>query len=145
MKDVIELVVSIAVAAIPIIGAFVSKKIVVNNKALTIIQAIEPLAQAAVTAAEKLGVTEQLDGSAKKDAAIQSVTNSLASLGFKKSDEELISNAVEKAYVDLKNSIHEAYKTTSATTTTVPVVETTSTTTSTQAPVETSTTSTTVA
>lgn len=145
MKDVIEVIVSIAVAAIPIIGAFVSKKVVNNKKALTIIQVIEPLAQAAVTAAEKLGVTEQLGGSAKKDAAIQSVTNSLASLGFKKSDEELISNAVEKAYADLKDSIHEAYKTTSATTTTVPVVETTSTTTSTQAPVETSTTSTTVA
>lgn len=134
MKDVIELVVSIAVAAIPIIGAFVSKKIVVNNKALTIIKAIEPLAQAAVTAAEQLGVTEQLNGAAKKNVAIQSVLNGLASLGFKKSDEELISNAVEKAYADLKDSIHEAYKTTS-----------TSTTTSTQAPVETSTTSTTVA
>ena len=145
MKDVIELVVSIAVAAIPIIGAFVSKKIVVNNKALTIIKAIEPLAQAAVTAAEQLGVTEKLDGAAKKDAAVQSVLNGLDSLGFKKSDEELISNAVEKAYADLKDSIHEAYKTTSTTTTTVPVVETTSTTTSTQAPVETSTTSTTVA
>lgn len=145
MKDVIEVIVSIAVAAIPIIGAFVSKKIVVNNKALTIIQAIEPLAQAAVTAAEQLGVTEQLNGAAKKNAAIQSVTNSLASLGFNKSDEELISNAVEKAYADLKDSIHEAYKTTSTTTTTVPVVEITSTTTSTQSPVETSTTSTTVA
>lgn len=134
MKDVIGLIVSIAVAAIPIIGAFVSKKIVANNKALTIIQAIEPLAQAAVTAAEQLGVTEQLNGVAKKNVAIQSVLNGLASLGFKKSDEELISNAVEKAYADLKDSIHEAYKTTS-----------TSTTTSTQAPVETSTTSTTVA
>ena len=145
MKDVIEVIVSIAVAAIPIIGAFVSKKIVVNNKALTIIKAIEPLAQAAVTAAEQLGVTEKLDGAAKKGVAIQSVLNGLDSLGFKKSDEELISNAVEKAYADLKDSIHEAYKTTSTTTTTVPVVETTSTTTSTQAPVETSTTNTTVA
>lgn len=145
MKDVIGIIVSIAVAAIPIIGAFVSKKIVVNNKALTIIKAIEPLSQAAVTAAEQLGVTEQLNGAAKKNVAIQSVLNGLASLGFKKSDEELISNAVEKAYADLKDSIHEAYKTTSATTTTVPVVETTSTTTSTQAPVETSTTRTTVA
>ena len=147
MKDVIEVIVSIAVAAIPIIGAFVSKKVVNNNKALTIIKAIEPLAQAAVTAAEQLGVTEKLDGAAKKDVAIQSVLNGLDSLGFKKSDEELISNAVEKAYADLKDSIHEAYKTTSTTTTTVPMVEpttTTSTTTSTQVPVETST-STTVA
>ena len=145
MKDVIEVIVSIAVAAIPIIGAFVSKKVVNNKTALTVVQAIEPLAQAAVTAAEQLGVTEQLNGAAKKNVAIQSVLNGLDSLGFKKSDEELISNAVEKAYADLKDSIHEAYKTTSTTTTTVPVVETTSTTTSTQAPVETSTTSTTVA
>lgn len=134
MKDVIEVIVSIAVAAIPIIGAFVSKKVVNNKTALTVVQAIEPLAQAAVTAAEQLGVTEQLNGAAKKNVAIQSVLNGLASLGFKKSDEELISNAVEKAYADLKDSIHEAYKTTS-----------TSTTISTQAPVETSTTSTTVA
>jgi len=131
MKDVIEVIVSIAVAAIPIIGAFVSKKVVNNKTALTVVQAIEPLAQAAVTAAEQLGVTEQLNGAAKKNVAIQSVLNGLASLGFKKSDEELISNAVEKAYVDMKDSIHAAYS--STTTTTVAPVQETSTTTTTAA------------
>lgn len=115
MKDIIELIVSIAVAAVPIIGAFVSKKIVSNKKALTLLQAVEPLAQAAVTAAEQLGVTNQLSGAVKKSTAIQSAIDGLNSLGFTKSDSTLVSNAVEKAYADLKDQIHTVYATTSTT------------------------------
>lgn len=159
MKDIIELIVSIAVSAIPIIGAFVSKKIISNKKAVSLLQAIEPLAQAAVVASEQMGVTEQLTGAMKKSEAVKSVSDGLASIGFKKTDEALIANAVEKAYAEIKDQIHAAYgvQITSTTTTTLPEVTstttttsaptttTTTTTTTTQAPVETSTTTTTVA
>ena len=154
MKDIIELIVSIAVSAIPIIGAFVSKKIISNKKAVLLLQAIEPLAQAAVVASEQMGVTEQLTGAMKKSEAVKSVSDGLASIGFKKTDEALIANAVEKAYAEIKDRIHAAYGvqiTSTTTTTSAPTTTTTTTqaptttTTTTQAPVETSTTTTTVA
>ena len=124
MKDFMELVVSLAVAAIPIIGAFVSKHVVSNKKAVAVIQAIEPLAKTAVAAAEQLGVTDQLSGAAKKSEAVASVQSALKSLNLTAADEKLISDTVEKAYMDMKDQIHSAY-------TASPAVDDTSTTTTT--------------
>jgi len=156
MKDIVDLIISIAIAAIPIIGAFVSQKLIKNNKALTVIQAVEPLAKDAVTAAQKLGVDKQIDGAAKKSQAVQSVVNSLSSLGFSKADEDMIADAVERAYASMQDTLHAAYPTTTTTTTTVaPATSTTtttvvpstttSTTSTTQAPVAVSSTTTTTA
>ncbi|WP_125702411.1 phage holin [Lacticaseibacillus daqingensis] len=109
MNNWTELIVSIAVAVIPVIGAFVSKRLVGNKQAVSLIQAIEPLAQAAVTAAEQMGVTDQLTGAAKKSGAVQSVMTSLAKLGFTKADEQMVGDAVEKAFADLKTQLHSTY------------------------------------
>ncbi|WP_309215977.1 phage holin [Lacticaseibacillus rhamnosus] len=109
MNNLTELLVSLAVAAVPIIGAWISKQLLANKQALTLVKVLGPLANAAVTAAEQLGVTDKLSGELKKSAAIEAVKNSLKSLGFTKADEQTIANAVEKAYADLKDSLAETY------------------------------------
>lgn len=109
MNNWTELLVSLAVAAIPIIGAWISKQLLANKQALTLVKVLGPLANAAVTAAEQLGVTQAIDGAVKKSTAIQAVKDGLKSLGFTSADEQTIANAVEKAYADLKDSLAETY------------------------------------
>ncbi|OAU72511.1 phage holin, partial [Lacticaseibacillus rhamnosus] len=77
--------------------------------ALTLVKVLGPLANAAVTAAEQLGVTQAIDGEVKKSTAIQAVKDGLKSLGFTSTDEQTIANAVEKAYANLKDSLAETY------------------------------------
>ncbi|WP_424320896.1 phage holin [Lacticaseibacillus chiayiensis] len=109
MNNWTELLVSLAVAAVPIIGAWISKQLLANKQALTLLKVLGPLANAAVTAAEQLGVTDKLSGELKKSAAIEAVKNSLKSLGFTKADEQTIANAVEQSYANLKDSLAETY------------------------------------
>ena len=73
MNNLTELLVSLAVAAIPIIGAWISKQLLANKQALALVKVLGPLANAAVTAAEQLGVTQAIDGAVKKSTAIQAV------------------------------------------------------------------------
>ncbi|EHJ20028.1 phage holin [Lacticaseibacillus rhamnosus] len=109
MNNWTELLVSLAVAAVPITGAWISKQLLANKQALTLVKVLGPLANAAVTAAEQLGVTDKLSGELKKSAAIEAVKNSLKSLGFTKADEQTIANAVEQSYANLKDSLAETY------------------------------------
>ena len=109
MNSWTDLVVSLAVAAVPIIGAWISKQLLANKQALTLLKVLGPLANAAVTAAEQLGVTQAIDGTVKKSTAIQAVKDGLKSLGFTNTDEQTIANAVEAAFADLKDSLAKTY------------------------------------
>ena len=109
MNNWTDLVVSLAVAAVPIIGAWISKQLLANKQALTLVKVLGPLANAAVTAAEQLGVTKTIDGAVKKSIAINAVKDGLKSLGFTKTGEQTIANAVEQSYADLKDSLAETY------------------------------------
>ncbi|MDN4552862.1 phage holin [Lacticaseibacillus paracasei] len=109
MNNWTDLVVSLAVAAVPIIGAWISKQLLANKQALTLVKVLGTLADAAVTAAEQLGVTQAIDGAFKKSTAIQAVKDGLKSLGFTSTDEQIIANAVEQSYADLKDSLAETY------------------------------------
>ena len=111
MKDVSDLIMAIALALIPVIGAYVSQQIVSNKKALAFTQALIPLAESAVVAAEKLGVTQKLTGTAKKDKATRFVIDGLKSLGFNDADKATICNAVEKAFAESKEQIEAVYDT----------------------------------
>lgn len=106
MKD---LIVQIAIAVIPILGAWVVKVLLANKQALTLVQVLEPLAQAAVTASEQSGVTQAVTGAVKKSKAVASVKTQLKAMGFTKVDQQTVENAVEKAYSDLKNTIEATY------------------------------------
>ncbi|WP_338147630.1 phage holin [Limosilactobacillus fermentum] len=102
MNNWTDLVVSLAVAAVPIIGVWLSKQLLANKQVLTLLKVLGPLANAAVTLAEQLGVTQTIDGAVKKSTAIQAVKDGLKSLGFTSVDERTIANAVESAYAQLK-------------------------------------------
>lgn len=109
MNNWTDLVVALAVAAVPIIGTWISKQLLANKQALVLVKALGPLADAAVTAAEQLGVTKEIDGAVKKSTAIQAVKDGLKSLGFTSADEQTIANAVEKSFAELKDSLAETY------------------------------------
>ncbi|ORI40924.1 holin, partial [Leuconostoc mesenteroides] len=106
-NTITKLITTIAIAAIPIIGAYVSKVILGNKQVVNLIQVLSPLAKDAVVAMQKLGVTEFLEGEAKKSGAVKIVTKSLTALGFSDADETLIKNAVEKEYALLINELDQ--------------------------------------
>lgn len=97
-----ELVVTLLVTVLTAVISYCGNVLVKNNRALTIVRAIEPLAKDAVIAAQKLGVTEYLSGVAKKNHAVQAVAKALLDAGFTVNDEQVIKNAVEKAYAEQK-------------------------------------------
>lgn len=109
MNDISELIVAIATALIPIVFARIGKVLANNKKALSLLDALTPLAEAAVTAAAQLGVDKYLSGEAKKSTAVQYVIDGLKSLGFTNADKKTVENAVEKAFSDLQDELYKTY------------------------------------
>lgn len=109
MNNISELIVAIATALIPIVFAWIGKVIANNKKALSLLDALTPLAEAAVTAAAQLGVDKYLSGEAKKSTAVRYVIGGLKSLGFTNTDEVTVKNAVEKAFSDLQDELYKTY------------------------------------
>lgn len=109
MNNISELIVAIATALIPIVFAWIGKVLANNKKALSLLDALTPLAEAAVTAAAQLGVDKYLSGEVKKSTAVQYVINGLKSLGFTETDKKTVENAVEKAFSDLRDDLYKTY------------------------------------
>lgn len=103
-NDVIVTVLATALTAV--IGYF-GHCLVQNNRMLTILKVLEPLAKDAVVAAQKLGVTEYLSGAMKKNHAVQAVTQALSDAGFTVKDEQVIVNAVEQAYAKQRDLLKQ--------------------------------------
>lgn len=97
-----DVVVTVLATVLTAVISYCGNVLVKNNRALTIVRALEPLARDAVIAAQKLGVTEYLTGAAKKNHAVQTVIQALSNAGFTIADEQIIVNAVEKAYAEQK-------------------------------------------
>ncbi len=93
-----DVVVIVLVTVLTAVITFLGNEIKKNVRARTIFNVLEPLAKDAVVAAQKLGVTEYLTGTAKKNHAIQSVAQALLNAGFTVKDEQVIANAVEKSF-----------------------------------------------
>ena len=109
MNNISELIVAISTALIPIVFAWIGKVLANNKKALSLLDALTPLAEAAVTAAAQLGVDKYLSGEAKKSTAVQYVVDGLKSLGFTETDKKTVENAVEKAFSDLRDDLYKTY------------------------------------
>jgi len=109
MNNISELIVAISTALIPIVFAWIGKVLANNKKALSLLDALPPLAEAAVKAAAQLGVDKYLSGEAKKSKAVQYVIGGLKSLGFTNTDKTTIENAVEKAFSDLQDELYKTY------------------------------------
>lgn len=104
-----DVVIAVALAAIPIIGGWIGKVITSNSKATTLINVLSPLAKAAIVAMQKFGVTQYLEGEAKKSGAVDIVKQALSALGLSYADETLIKNAIEKEYAVLINELNQTY------------------------------------
>ncbi len=98
MDALVTLFITIITAVIVYVGSEIRK----NERSRTIFNVLEPLAKDAVVAAQKLGVTEYLSGAMKKNHAVQAVAKALLDAGFTVNDEQVIKNAVEKAYAEQK-------------------------------------------
>lgn len=109
MNNISELIVAISTALIPIVFAWIGKVLANNKKALSLLDALTPLAEAAVTAAAQLGVDKYLSGEAKKSKAVQYVIDGLKSLGFTDANKKTVENAVEKAFSDLQDELYKTY------------------------------------
>lgn len=109
MNNISELIVAISTALIPIVFAWIGKVLANNKKALSLLDALTPLAEAAVTAAAQLGVDKYLSGEAKKSTAVKYVIGGLKSLGFTDADKTTVKNAVEKAFSDLQDELYKTY------------------------------------
>lgn len=109
VNSISDVVIAIALAVIPIIGGWIGKVITGNSKATALINVLSPLAKAAIVAMQKLGVTEYLEGEAKKSGAVDIVKKALSALGLSDADETLIKNAVEKEYAVLINELNQTY------------------------------------
>ena len=102
-----DVVVTVLATVLTAVISYCGSVLVKNNRALTVFRVLEPLAKDAVIAAQKLGVTEYLTGVAKKNHAIQSVAQALLNAGFDVKDEQIIVNAVEKAYAEQKKLLDQ--------------------------------------
>jgi len=109
MNNISELIVAISTALIPIVFAWIGKVLANNKQALSLLNALTLLAEAAVTAAAQLGVDKYLSGEAKKSTAVQYVVDGLKSLGFTETDKTTVENAVEKAFSDLQDDLYKTY------------------------------------
>lgn len=109
VNSISDVIIAIALAAIPIIGGWIGKVITGNSKATTLINVLSPLAKAAIVAMQKLGVTQYLDGEAKKLGAVDIVKKALSALGLSNTNETLIRNAIEKEYATLINELNQTY------------------------------------
>lgn len=102
VKSIADVITAVAVATLPIIITYLSKWLKGNKQAETLVSVLPTLANDAVVAMQKLGVTEAIEGVAKKTRAMQIVAKALSDLGFSEADEVTLANAVESAYAQLK-------------------------------------------
>ena len=109
VNSISDVIIAIALAAIPVIGGLIGKVITGNSKATTLINVLSPLAKAAIVAMQKLGATQSLEGEAKKSGAVDIVKQALSALGLSDADETLIKNAIEKEYAVLINELNQTY------------------------------------
>lgn len=100
-------VVTLFIAIVTVVIAYVGYEIRKNEQARTIFNALEPLAKDAVIAAQKLGVTEYLTGAMKKNHATQAVIKALLDAGFTVKNAQVIRNAIEKAYAEQKELLKQ--------------------------------------
>lgn len=102
INSIADVITAVAAVSLPIIVAYVSKWLKGNKQAETLVSVLPTLAKDTVVAMQKLGVTEAIEGEAKKSHAVQIVMQDLASLGFDYTDETTLKNAIEAAYAQLK-------------------------------------------
>ena len=101
VQNISEVIIAVVVAIIGAVTPYLAKFIKSNKTAQTLVDILPTLAKDAVVAMQKLGVSDYLEGAAKKSGAVKTVETALEKLGFNETDEVTIANAVESAYASL--------------------------------------------
>lgn len=109
VQNITDLLVSLFVVIVPVIGGFVTKHVLANKKTISLLQTVEPLAKTGVVLAEQAGVTVYLTSEAKKSKAVTYVLAELKKLGFTTDDETTVARVVEKQFAESKQEIELAY------------------------------------
>lgn len=102
INSIADVITAVAVASLPIIITYLSKRLKGNRTAETIVSILPTLAKDAVVAMQQLGVEKAIEGEVKKSYAVQIVAKALSDLGFNETNEATLANAVESAYAQLK-------------------------------------------
>ena len=101
VQNISEVVIAVVVAVMGAVTPYLAQFIKSNKTAQTLVDILPTLAKDAVVAMQKLGATTYIEGAVKKSEAVKTVETSLQKLGFTKTDEATIVNAVESAYASL--------------------------------------------
>lgn len=109
VQNITDLLVSLFVVIVPVIGGFITKNVLANKKAVIFLQTVEPLAKTGVVLAEQAGATNHLTSEVKKSKAVAYVLAELKKLGFTTADETTIAGMVEKQFAESKQAIEAAY------------------------------------
>jgi len=104
-RTILDIVLTIVAAGLPAMAVVAFKMLMANKKAATIVNALKPLAEAAVQASQKFGEDKWLDGETQRLNAIAWVKDNLHELGLGDVEYNIIANAVEQAYQEVIKNV----------------------------------------
>ena len=104
VRNFADVIVALAVLVLPFITGYVAKAVGKSSALSGLISVLPMVAKDAVVVAEKTGVLDSLTGNEQFAKALATAKAELAKLGYDKVDEQVLVNALEQAYAQLKSA-----------------------------------------
>lgn len=104
VRNFADVIVALAVLVLPIITGYFAKVMGKSSALSGLISVLPMVAKDAVVVAEKTGVLNSLTGNEQFAKALSTAQEALAKLGYDKVDEQVLGNALEQAYAQLKSA-----------------------------------------
>ena len=104
VRNFADVIVALAVLVLPFITGYVAKAMGKSSALSGLIGVLPMVAKDAVVVAEKTGVLDSLTGNEQFAKALAIAKEELAKLGYDKVDEQVLVNALEQAYAQLKSA-----------------------------------------
>lgn len=104
VRNFADVIVALAVLVLPIITGYIAKAMGKSSALSGLISVLPMVAKDAVVVAEKTGVLNSLTGNEQFAKALSTAQEALDKLGYDKVDEQVLGNAIEQAYAQLKSS-----------------------------------------
>lgn len=104
IRNFADVIVALAVLALPVITGYIAKAMGKSSSLSGLIGVLPMVAKDAVVVAEKTGVLNRLTGNEQFAKALAIAKEELAKLGYDKVDEQVLGNALEQAYSQLKSA-----------------------------------------
>lgn len=104
VRNFADVIVALAVLVLPIITGYVAKAMGKSSALSGLISVLPMVSKDAVVVAEKTGVLDSLTGNEQFAKALATAKEELTNLGYDKVDEQVLGNALEQAYAQLKSA-----------------------------------------